>query len=75
MSTTTDGGVTISASSGTGNDNDSAGASSAVTGVTALTFGFANGSMTVGQDVAVPDGVGKVGELVGHTLIKPNWYY
>ena len=32
-------------------------------GVTALTFGFANGSITVGQDVGVADGVGLVGEL------------
>ena len=63
MSTTTDGGVTISASSGTSNDNDSAGSSSAVTGVTNLTFGFANGSISVGQDIGVADGVGKVGEL------------
>ena len=63
MSTTTDGGVTISASSGTSNDDDSAGSSSAVTGVTNLSFGFANGSISVGQDVGVADGVGKVGEL------------
>ncbi len=63
MSTTTDGGVTISASSGTSNDNDSAGSSSAVTGVTNLSFGFANGSISVGQDIGVADGVGKVGEL------------
>ena len=63
MSTTTDGGVTISASSGTSNDDDSAGSSSAVTGVTNLTFGFANGSISVGQDIGVADGVGKVGEL------------
>ena len=33
--------------------------------MTALTFGFANGSITVADDVAVP-GAGKVGELVGH---------
>ena len=63
MSTTTDGGVTISASSGTSNDDDSAGSASAVTGVTNLTFGFANGSISVGQDIGVADGVGKVGEL------------
>ena len=63
MSTTTDAGVTVSASSAISNDDDSAGSSSAVTGVTALTFGFANGSITVGQDVGVADGVGLVGEL------------
>ena len=63
MSTTTDAGVSVSASSAISNDNDSAGSSSAVTGVTALTFGFANGSITVGGDVGVADGAGKVGEL------------
>jgi hypothetical protein len=66
MSTTTDGGVTISASSAIGNDSDSVASGSQVTGVTALTFGFANGSMTIAQDVGTPDGVGKVGELVAY---------
>ena len=51
MSTTTDGGVTISASSAIGNDSDSVGSGSQVTGVTALTFGFANGSITIAQEV------------------------
>ena len=66
MSTTTDGGVTITGSSGISNDSDSVGSSSGSTGITALTFGFANGSITVAQDVGTPDGVGKVGELVGY---------
>ena len=64
LSTTTDSGVTISASSGVSMDNDSVGNSSGSTGVTSLTFGFANGSITVGDDVGVADGVGRVGELV-----------
>ena len=63
MSTTTDGGVTISGSAGTSNDNDSVGSPSGATGITALTFAFANGSISVGQDIGVADGVGKVGEL------------
>jgi hypothetical protein len=63
LSTTTDAGVTVSASSGISLDNDSAGAASGATGVTALSFGFANGSITIGNDVGVADGVGKVGEL------------
>ena len=63
MSTTTDGGVTISGSAGTSNDDDSVGSSSGATGITNLTFAFANGSISVGQDVGVADGVGKVGEL------------
>ena len=63
LSTTTDAGVTISASSGISLDKDSVGNSSGSTGVTALTFGFANGSITVGDDVGVADGKGKVGEI------------
>ena len=63
MSTTTDGGVTISGSAGTSNDDDSVGSSSGATGITNLTFAFANGSISVGQDIGVADGVGKVGEL------------
>jgi hypothetical protein len=63
LSTTTDAGVTISASSGISLDKDSVGNSSGSTGVTALTFGFANGSITVGDDVGVADGAGKVGEI------------
>ena len=34
--------------------------------MTALTFGFSNGSITVADDVAVPAGTGLVGELVTH---------
>ena len=63
LSTTTDAGVTVTASSAISNDNDSVGSSSGATGVTALSFGFANGSITIGGDVGVADGVGKVGEL------------
>ena len=64
LSTTTDAGVSISASSGVSLDKDSVGNSSGSTGVTALTFGFANGSITIGDDIGVAAGVGKVGELV-----------
>jgi len=63
LSTTTDNGVTISAASGISLDNDSVGNSSGSTGVTSLTFGFAGGSITVGDDVGVADGKGKVGEI------------
>lgn len=66
MSTTTDGGVSISASSAISNDSDSVGSASGATGVTNLSFGFANGSISIGGDVGVADGVGKVGELVGY---------
>ena len=66
MSTTTDAGVTITGSSGISNDSDSVGSSSGATGITALTFGFSGGSITIGGDVGTPDGVGKVGELVAY---------
>ena len=66
MSTTTDGGVTISTSGQITNDPDSNGGAGGASGMTALTFGFANGSITVADDVAVPAGTGLVGELVGH---------
>ena len=65
LSTTTDGGVTISTSGQITNDPDAAGGAGTASGMTALTFGFANGSITVADDVAVP-GAGKVGELVTH---------
>ena len=66
MSTTTDGGVTISAGGSISNGNDATGNNTAATGLTALTFGFANGSIKVANDVAVPSGTGLVGELVAH---------
>ena len=64
LSTTTDAGVTISAGAGISNDNDSNGDDSTATGLTKLTFGFANGTLAVGDDIGIADGVGKVGELV-----------
>jgi hypothetical protein len=66
LSTTTDAGVTVSSGAGISLDSDSVGNSSAVTGSTYISFGFANGSITVGDDVGVADGVGKVGELVAY---------
>lgn len=66
MSTTTDAGVTISASAGITGDADSAASGAAASGLTSISFGFANGSITLGDDIGVADGVGKVGELVAH---------
>jgi len=65
LSTTTDSGMTISTSGQITNDPDAAGGAGTASGMTALTFGFSNGSITVADDVAVPF-AGKVGELVGH---------
>ena len=70
LSTTTDAGVTISASSGISLDKDSVANSTSSTGVTALTFGFANGSITVGDDIGVADGKGKVGEIATYSDIN-----
>ena len=70
MSTTTDGGVTISTSGQITNDPDSNGGGGNGSGMTALTFGFANGSITVADDVAVPAGTGLVGELVTHADVN-----
>ena len=59
-------GVTISTSGQITNDPDSNGGAGGASGMTALTFGFANGSITVADEVSVPAGTGLVGELVGH---------
>ena len=64
MSTTTDAGVTISASAGITGDADSVGSGASASGLTSISFGFANGSITIGDDIGVADGVGQVGELV-----------
>lgn len=70
LSTVTDAGVTISAGAGITNDTDGAGASTAVTGLTSMSFGFASGSLTVADDVAMSDAIGKVGELVDHADVN-----
>lgn len=70
MSTTTDGGVTISTGGQITNDPDSNGGAGGASGMTALTFGFANGSITVADDIAVPSGTGLVGELVTHADVN-----
>ena len=59
LSTTTDAGVTISTSGQITNDPDAAGGAGTASGMTALTFGFANGTIKFADDVAVP-GAGKV---------------
>ena len=64
LSTTTDAGVTISASAGITGDADSVGSGAAASGLTSISFGFANGSITIGDDLDTADGTGQVGELV-----------
>ena len=70
LSETTDGGVTISTGGQITNDPDGPGGVGNASGMTALTFGFANGSITVADDVAVPAGTGLVGELVTHADVN-----
>ncbi len=70
LSTVTDGGVTISAGAQITNDPDAPGNAGTASGMTALTFGFADGSITVADDVAVPAGTGLVGELVTHADVN-----
>lgn len=64
LSTTTDSGMTVSTSATISNDADAAGQNNATTGLSSVTFGFANGSITIADDIAVPTGTGLVGELV-----------
>ena len=64
LSTTTDAGMTVSTSASISNDKDAPGATNATTGLSSVTFGFASGSITLADDVAVPTGTGLVGELV-----------
>ena len=64
LSTTTDAGMTVSTSAAMTNDKDKKGANNATTGLSSVTFGFASGSITLADDVAVPTGTGLVGELV-----------
>lgn len=64
LSTTADSGMTVSTSATISNDKDAAGANNATTGLSSVTFGFANGSITIADDIAVPTGTGLVGELV-----------
>ena len=64
LSTTADSGMTVSTSATISNDKDATGANNATTGLSSVTFGFANGSITIADDIAVPTGTGLVGELV-----------
>jgi len=64
LSTTTDAGVSVTTSAAMTNDNDATGANNGTTGLSSVTFGFASGSITIADDVAVPTGTGLVGELV-----------
>ena len=65
LSTTTDSGMTVSTSAGiTLDPSDTSSPTTTVTGWDNLTFATGGVTLTVGRDVGVPDGVGRVGGLV-----------
>jgi hypothetical protein len=66
LSTTTASGMTVSTSAGITNSTTS-GSAGAVTGWDNLTFATGGVTLTVGNDIGLPDGVGEVGGLVGDT--------
>lgn len=63
LSTTTASGMTVSTSAGITNSTTSG--TGAVTGWDNLTFATGGVTLTVGNDIGLPDGVGEVGGLVG----------
>jgi len=65
LSTTTASGMTVSTSAGITNSTTSG--TGAVTGWDNLTFATGGVTLTVGNDIGLPDGVGEVGGLVGDT--------
>ena len=72
LSTTTDSGMTVSSGAGITLSASSASASRAVTGFQNITFATGGTSITIGNDVGVPDGVGDVGGAVGDIAILNN---
>ena len=72
LSTTTDSGMTVSSGAGITLSASSATASRAVTGFQNITFATGGTSITVGNDVGLPDGVGDVGGAVGSIAILNN---
>ena len=72
LSTTTDSGMTVSSSAGitlSASDTDGA---RAVTGFENITFATGGVSISVGSDIALPDGTGDVGGVVGDIAALNN---
>ena len=72
LSTTTDSGMTVSSGAGmtlSASDTDGA---RALTGFQNITFATGGTSITIGNDVGLPDGVGDVGGAVGSIAILNN---
>jgi len=72
LSTTTDSGMTVSSGAGITLSASSAAASKAISGFQNITFATGGTSITVGNDVGLPDGVGDVGGAVGSIAILNN---
>jgi len=70
LSTSTDSGMTVSTSAGiTLSASETSSPATAVTGWDNLTFATGGVTLTVGRDVGVPDGVGRVGGLVSDITV------
>jgi hypothetical protein len=72
LSTTTDSGMTVSSGAGITLSASSAAASKAISGFQNITFATGGTSITVGNDVGLPDGVGDVGGAVGDIAALNN---
>ena len=72
LSTTTDSGMTVSSGAGITLSASSATASKAISGFQNITFATGGTSITIGNDVGLPDGVGDVGGAVGSIAILNN---
>ncbi len=72
LSTTTDSGMTVSSGAGITLSASSAAANRAISGFQNITFATGGTSITVGNDVGLPDGVGDVGGAVGSIAILNN---
>ena len=72
LSTTTDSGMTVSSGAGITLSASDADGARAITGFQNITFATGGVSITVGNDVALPDGVGDVGSAVGDITALNN---
>ena len=72
LSTTTDSGMTVSSGAGITLSASSAAAAKAISGFQNITFATGGTSITIGNDVGLPDGVGDVGGAVGSIAILNN---
>ena len=73
LSTTTDSGMTVSSGAGiTLSASDTSAPAKAISGFNNITFATGGTSITLGNDVGLPDGVGDVGGAVGSIALINN---